>query len=96
MEVHGIASFADKCGEYRRPGKYCTSTSPVLIGSIIQNLTYVYLKVSIRMFIIIKTGLSNASTTFILKRIIVLPLVGKVKNYRFGKKQKIGLKTFLG
>jgi len=22
MEVHGIASFADKCGEYRRPGVY--------------------------------------------------------------------------
>lgn len=38
MEVHGIASFADKCGELRRPGKYCTSTSAVLIGSISQNI----------------------------------------------------------
>ena len=95
MEVHGIASFADKCGELRRPGKYFTSTSTVVLGSISQNLTYVYLKVSIRMFIITKTGLSNASTTFIPKRIILLPHVGKVKNYRFGKKQKIGLKTFL-
>ena len=47
------------------------------------------------MFIITKTGLSNASTTFIPKQIILLPLVGKVRNYHFGKKLKTGLKTFL-